>query len=60
MADPSGAMTGGAAPQPKPIGGHIMNSMSLNTETWEKKGTYRNGYLLNFVLGIKGQFCEGT
>lgn len=24
MADPSGAMTGGAAPQPKPIGGHIL------------------------------------
>ena len=36
----------------------IMNSMSLNTETWEKKGTYRNGYLLNFVLGIRDSFVK--
>lgn len=36
----------------------IMNSMSLNTETWEKKGTYRNGYLLNFVLGIRDSFIS--
>ena len=36
----------------------IMNSMSLNTETWEKKGTYRNGYLLNFVLGIRDSFVS--
>lgn len=36
----------------------IMNSMSLNTETWEKKGTYRNGYLLNFMLGIRDSFVK--
>ena len=26
---------------------------STNTETWEQKGTYRNGYLLNFCLEIR-------
>ena len=26
---------------------------STNTETWEKKGSYRNGYVLNFVLSIR-------
>lgn len=36
----------------------IMHSMDLNTETWEKKGTYRNGYLLNFVLGIRDSFVS--
>ncbi len=28
------------------------------TETWEQKGTYRNGYLLNFVLSIRDSFVE--
>lgn len=28
------------------------------TETWEQKGTYRNGYILNFVLGIRDSFVE--
>ena len=35
-----------------------LNSVDLNTETWEKKGTYRNGYLLNFVLGIRDSFIS--
>lgn len=26
------------------------------TETWEQKGSYRNGYLLNFVLSIRDSF----
>lgn len=26
------------------------------TETWEQKGTYRNGYILNFVLSIRDSF----
>lgn len=25
----------------------------VNTETWEMKGTYKNGYILNFILGIR-------
>lgn len=25
----------------------------INTESWEQKGTYRNGYVLNFILGIR-------
>lgn len=26
------------------------------TESWEQKGTYRNGYILNFALGIRDSF----
>lgn len=26
------------------------------TETWEQKGSYRNGYLLNFVLSVRDSF----
>ena len=29
-----------------------------NTETWEKKGTYRNGYVLNFVLSARDSFVS--
>lgn len=28
----------------------------MTTETWEQKGTYRNGYVLNFVLEIRDSF----
>lgn len=28
------------------------------TETWEQKGSYQNGYLLNFVLGIRDSFVK--
>ncbi len=28
------------------------------TETWEQKGTYQNGYLLNFGLGIRDSFIK--
>ena len=31
----------------------IYNSIGVITETWEQKGTYRNGYLMNFVLQIR-------
>ena len=34
----------------------VGNAYNVNTETWEQKGTYRNGYLLNFVLGIRDSF----
>lgn len=33
-----------------------VNAYDINTETWEQKGTYRNGYILNFVLGIRDSF----
>lgn len=26
------------------------------TETWEQKGSYRNGYILNFVLSVRDCF----
>lgn len=29
------------------------NAYNVSTETWEQKGTYRNGYILNYVLGIR-------
>lgn len=28
------------------------------TETWEQKGSYRNGYILNFVLSIRDTFVS--
>lgn len=28
----------------------------VNTETWEQKGSYRNGYVLNFVLSARDSF----
>lgn len=31
---------------------------SFNTETWEQKGTYRNGYVLNFLLQIRDSFIQ--
>ena len=29
------------------------HAMGLATQTWEKKGTYKNGFVLNFILGIQ-------
>ena len=34
----------------------VINAFDINTETWEQKGTYRNGYILNFILGIRDSF----
>lgn len=34
------------------------NAYDVNTETWEQKGTYRNGYLLNYVLGVRDSFIS--
>ena len=31
---------------------------NINTETWEQKGSYRNGYLLNFCLQIRDSFVS--
>ena len=28
------------------------------TETWEQKGSYRNGYILNFVLSVRDYFIQ--
>ena len=36
----------------------ILNSADVNTETWELKGSYRNGYFFNFVLGIRDSFIR--
>lgn len=33
-----------------------VRTSNVNTETWEKKGTYRNGYILNFMLGVRDSF----
>jgi hypothetical protein len=33
-----------------------LNVSGVNTETWEQKGTYRNGYILNFVLSIRDSY----
>lgn len=30
----------------------------INTETWEQKGSYRNGYVLNFVLSARDSFVD--
>ena len=30
----------------------------MNTETWEQKGSYRNGYVLNFVLSARDSFVS--
>lgn len=30
----------------------------MATETWEQKGTYRNGYLLNFALSMRDSFVQ--
>lgn len=35
-----------------------LNSYKVNTETWEQKGTYLNGYVLNFVLSARDSFVS--
>lgn len=30
----------------------------INTETWEQKGSYKNGYVLNFVLSARDSFVS--
>lgn len=38
---------------------YIANATSdIVTETWEQKGTYRNGYVLNFLLSIRDYFVQ--
>ena len=32
------------------------NTAKMNTETWEQKGSYLNGYVLNFALSIRDSF----
>ena len=36
----------------------VPKTQYIVTETWEQKGTYRNGYVLNFVLGIRDSFVK--
>lgn len=35
-----------------------LNINGINTETWEQKGSYRNGYVLNFVLSARDSFVS--
>lgn len=35
-----------------------LNCYKINTETWEQKGTYLNGYVLNFVLSARDSFVS--
>ncbi len=35
-----------------------INAIGINTETWEKKGSYLNGYILNFVLSVRDSFVS--
>ena len=38
---------------------HIANeSKDIVTETWEQKGSYKNGYVLNFILSIRDYFIK--
>lgn len=36
----------------------VLNCYKMNTETWEQKGTYLNGYVLNFVLSARDSFVS--
>lgn len=41
------------------LGAYIANkTTSYVTETWEQKGSYRNGYILNYMLSIRDCFVE--
>ncbi len=35
-----------------------LETQGVNTETWEQKGSYRNGYLLNFVLSVRDSYIR--
>ena len=34
------------------------NSGGINTESWQQKGTYRNGFILNYALSIRDSVVE--
>lgn len=42
------------------LGGVLISieTEGINTETWEQKGTYQNGYILNFVLSARDSFVD--
>lgn len=33
-------------------------TQGMNTETWEQKGSYKNGYVLNFILSARDSFVS--
>ena len=33
-------------------------TVDIVTETWEQKGSYKNGYILNFVLSVRDYFIQ--
>ena len=38
---------------------YVMPKISrIATQTWEKKGTYKNGFVLNFILGVGDSFID--
>jgi len=36
----------------------ILSTPKISTETWEQKGSYLNGYVLNFVLSARDSFVK--
>lgn len=36
----------------------ILSVGKINTETWEQKGSYLNGYVLNFILSVRDSFVS--
>lgn len=38
--------------------GISIETKGMTTETWEQKGSYRNGFVLNFVLSARDSFVE--
>lgn len=36
----------------------VLSTAKINTETWEQKGSYLNGYVLNFVLSARDSFVK--
>ncbi len=36
----------------------VLSTPKINTETWEQKGSYLNGYVLNFVLSARDSFVK--
>lgn len=34
----------------------LFESGNISTETWQQKGSYRNGYVLNFTLSVRDSF----
>ena len=40
------------------VNGVMPKISRIATQTWEKKGTYKNGFVLNFILGVGDSFID--